>query len=113
MPGHPDLVLRKYRAVIFVNGCFWHGHDGCKYFVLPKTNSEFWKNKIQKNKERDLKEQKELASMGWHCITVWECQLKPALREQTLKSLEYTLNHIFLSDRSVKPTNIYQNMLYE
>ena len=113
LPGHPDLVLRKYRTVIFVNGCFWHGHDGCKYFVLPKTNSEFWKNKIQKNKERDIKEQKELASMGWHCITVWECQLKPALREQTLKSLEYTLNHIFLSDRSVKPTNIYQNMLYE
>lgn len=76
-----------------------------KFRVLEEQNP--------KNKERDLKEQKELASMGWHCITVWECQLKPALREQTLKSLEYTLNHIFLSDRSVKPTNIYQNMLYE
>ena len=59
LPGHPDLVLRKYRTVIFVNGCFWHGHDGCKYFVLPKTNSEFWKDKIQKNKGRDIKEQKE------------------------------------------------------
>ena len=102
LPGHPDLVLRKYRTVIFVNGCFWHGHDGCKYFVLPKTNSEFWKDKIQKNKERDIKEQKELASMGWHCITVWECQLKPALREQTFKSLEYTLNHIYLEDRIIK-----------
>ena len=60
------------------------------------------RTKIQKNKERDIKEQKELASMGWHCITVWECQLKPAFREQTLKSLEYTLNHIFLIDRSLK-----------
>ena len=100
--GHPDLVLRKYRTVIFVNGCFWHGHDGCKYFVLPKTNSEFWKDKIQKNKERDIKEQKELASMGWQSITVWECHLKPALREQTFKSLEYTLNHIYLEDRIIK-----------
>ena len=109
LPGHPDLVLRKYRTVIFVNGCFWHGHDGCKYFVLPKTNSEFWKDKIQKNKGRDIKEQKELASMGWHCITVWECQLKPAIREQTLKSLEYTLNHIFLSDRRIKPYDNYES----
>lgn len=88
---------------------FWHGHDGCKYFVLPKTNSEFWKDKIQKNKGRDIKEQKELASMGWHCITVWECQLKPAIREQTLKSLEYTLNHIFLSDRRIKPYDNYES----
>lgn len=108
LPGHPDLVLQKYRTVIFVNGCFWHGHDGCKYFVLPKTNSEFWKDKIQKNKERDIKEQKELASMGWHCITVWECQLKPAFREQTLKSLEYTLNHIYLEDRIIKPYAILE-----
>lgn len=105
LPGHPDLVLRKYRTVIFVNGCFWHGHNGCKYFVLPKTNSDFWKNKIKKNKERDIKDQKKLASMGWHCITIWECQLKSAFREQTLKSLEYTLNHLYLQDRTIKPYN--------
>lgn len=61
------------------------------------------------NKGRDIKEQKELASMGWHCITVWECQLKPAIREQTLKSLEYTLNHIFLSDRRIKPYDNYES----
>ena len=102
LPGHPDLVLRKYRTVIFVNGCFWHGHEGCKYFRLPKTNIDFWKNKIERNKERDKKEQCQLAAMGWHCITVWECQLKPKVRNQTLESLAYTLNHIYLEDREIK-----------
>ena len=102
LPGHPDLVLRKYRTVIFVNGCFWHGHENCKYFHLPKTNIDFWSNKIERNKERDKKEQCQLAAMGWHCITVWECQLKPKAREQTLESLAYTLNHIFLEDRKLR-----------
>ena len=99
LPGHPDLVLRKYRTCIFVNGCFWHGHDGCKYFVMPKTNTEFWEKKISRNKQRDLEEQQQLAKMGWHVIVVWECELKPKKREQTLKSLAFTLNHIFLEDR--------------
>ncbi len=98
LPGHPDVVLRKYRTVIFVNGCFWHGHEGCKYFVLPKTNTEFWKAKIARNSERDKEVQKSLAKMGWHCITIWECQLKPSVREKTLESLVYTLNHIYLKD---------------
>ena len=103
LPGHPDLVLRKYRTVIFVNGCFWHGHQGCKYYVFPKTNVEFWQNKIERNRNRDVEEQRKLASMGWHCITVWECQLKPKVRRQTLESLVYTLYHIFLEDRRIKP----------
>lgn len=103
LPGHPDIVLRKYRTVIFVNGCFWHGHQGCKYFVLPKSNVEFWQNKIERNRLRDVEEQHQLASMGWHCITIWECQLKPKVRQQTLNALEYTLSHIFLEDRRVKP----------
>lgn len=103
LPGHPDIVLRKYRTVIFVNGCFWHGHQGCKYFVLPKTNVEFWSEKIERNRNRDVEEQRQLASMGWHCITVWECQLKPKVRQLTLESLVYTLSHIFLEDRRVKP----------
>ena len=102
LPGHPDLVLRKYRTVIFVNGCFWHGHDDCKSYSLPKTNVEFWQNKIERNRNRDRKEMQELASMGWHCITVWECQLKPKVRQETLEGLEYTLCHIFLEDRRVK-----------
>ena len=102
LPGHPDVVLRKYRTVIFVNGCFWHGHEGCKNYVLPKTNAEFWRNKIERNKSRDKEEQRKLASMGWHCITVWECQLRPKVRQQTLEALEYTLFHIYLEDRRIK-----------
>ena len=102
LPGHPDIVMRKYRTCIFVNGCFWHGHDNCRYFVLPKTNTEFWKAKIERNRARDIEEQRKFASMGWHCITVWECQLKPAVRKQTLESLVYTLNSIYLKDRAVK-----------
>lgn len=102
LPGHPDLVLRKYKTVIFINGCFWHGHDGCKYYVLPQTNVEFWKNKIERNRNRDVEERRKLTSMGWHCITVWECQLKPKVRQQTLEALEYRLYHIFLEDRKVK-----------
>ena len=102
LPGHPDIVMRKYRTCIFVNGCFWHGHDNCRYFVLPKTSTEFWKAKIERNRARDIEEQRKLASMGWHCITVWECQLKPAVRKQTLESLVYTLNSIYLKDRAVK-----------
>lgn len=109
LPGHPDIVLKKYNTVIFVNGCFWHGHDRCKYFILPKTNTEFWENKIKANKERDIKEQRELTAMGWHCITIWECQLKSSVRDMTLESLEYTLNHIFLSDKREKPYKEQEN----
>lgn len=102
LPGHPDLVLRKYRTVIFVNGCFWHGHEDCPSFRLPKTNTDYWRAKITRNKERDMEEQRRLAAMGWHCVTVWECQLKPAYRERTLASLAFTLNHIFLEDHRPK-----------
>jgi DNA mismatch endonuclease (patch repair protein) len=102
LPGHPDLVLRKYRTCIFVNGCFWHGHEGCKYFQLPQTNTEFWQKKISRNKQRDIEEQRQLAKMGWHCITVWECELKKDRRQQTLENLVFTLNHIFLNDRSIR-----------
>ena len=118
LPGHPDLVLRKYRTCIFVNGCFWHAHlvdfppnDSLEFSVesleniknspcckIPKTNREFWVAKIRRNKERDKAEQKKLAAMGWHCITVWECELKPAKREETLESIAFTLNHIWLQD---------------
>ena len=101
VPGKPDIVMRKYRTAIFVNGCFWHGHEGCKYYVLPKTNVEFWKAKIERNRNRDLEEQRKLAEMGWHCITVWECQLKPSVREKTLEALAFTLNRIYLEDHSI------------
>lgn len=106
LPGHPDIVLRKYRTAIFVNGCFWHGHDNCKYYRLPETNVDFWRKKVERNKKRDIEEQRQLASMGWHCITIWECQLKPKIRRQTLESLAYTLNYIFLEDRKIKTYEI-------
>ena len=98
LPGHPDLVLRKYRTCIFVNGCFWHGHEGC--CKIPNTNREFWVAKIRRNQERDIETQKRLAEMGWHCITIWECELKPSKREQTLKSLAFTLNKIWLEEHA-------------
>ena len=102
LPGKPDIVMRKYRTCIFVNGCFWHGHEGCRYYTIPKTNTEFWVSKVKRNKERDLKVQHELAAMGWHSITIWECEIKSVKRENTLKSLTYTLNKIFLQDRTVR-----------
>ena len=111
LPGHPDLVLRKYRTCIFVNGCFWHAHhvtfDGdqpladsscCK---IPRTNRPFWLAKLRRNQERDRAEQRRLAAMGWHCVTVWECELTPKRREQTLASLAFTLNKIWLDDHAV------------
>ena len=109
LPGHPDIVLRKYRTVIFVNGCFWHGHDNCKYYRLPKTNVDFWRKKVERNKKRDVEEQRQLVTMGWHCITIWECQLKPKVRAQTLESLAFTLNHIFLEDRKIKTYTISED----
>ena len=116
LPGHPDLVLRKYRTCIFVNGCFWHGHDvampqidneqltieNSECCKIPKTNREFWVAKIRRNKVRDKEEQKRLAEMGWHCITVWECELKPSKREETLDSIAFTLNHIWLQDHRAR-----------
>ena len=110
LPGKPDVVLRKYRTCVFVNGCFWHGHlvdmrskivnsECCQ---IPKSNTDFWVRKIRRNQERDRVVQQKLAAMGWHSITVWECELKPAVREKTLESLTYTLNRIFLQDHSVR-----------
>ncbi len=101
LPGHPDIVLRKYNTVIFVNGCFWHGHADCRYFRLPKTNTAFWESKIARNQARDQKDQQALAKLGWHSITVWECQLKTEeMRNATLESLALTLRHIYLKDRA-------------
>lgn len=152
LPGKPDIVMRKYRTCIFVNGCFWHGHhvelqtaqidngqlimdnsecckidlenqrrepasqtysissdDACCISIqssecckIPKTNRAFWVEKIRRNQERDKTVQRRLAEMGWHSITVWECELKPRVRERTLQSLCYTLEGIFLQDHSIR-----------
>ena len=131
LPGHPDLVLRKYRTCIFVNGCFWHGHgttvEGgelletslqpptsitqqptCSFFKLPKSRTDYWRDKIIRNKTRDVKTQKQLAAMGWHTITVWECELKPARRQETLESLAFTLNRIFLKDHEERYSDVME-----
>lgn len=85
--GTPDIVLPKYRTVVFVNGCFWHLHEGCKYASIPKSNVDFWEKKLYGNRERDKRNQKKLESMGWTVIIVWECQLKKDKLEQTLEEL--------------------------
>ena len=131
----PEMIVRRglwsrgfrYR-LNFVNGCFWHGHgvdlkidNSCVSLVasgkaerkiensecckIPNTNREFWVAKIRRNQERDIEEQKRLAEMGWHCITIWECELNPKRREETLRSLVYTLNKIWLDDHQAVVTS--------
>lgn len=106
LPGTPDIVLRKYGIVIFIHGCFWHGHevDG----TMPKTNREFWKNKIEGNKLRDKRNKEKLRKMGWSVITVWECQLKSAVRQQTLLEIEYYINHTYLERFRSQPSMFYE-----
>ena len=94
LPGTPDVVLPKYRTVIFVNGCFWHGHEGCKYFVWPKNNAEFWRQKIKTNISRDQRKEAQLRDMGWNVMIVWECELRPPKRQATLEWLESQLRQI-------------------
>jgi DNA mismatch endonuclease, patch repair protein len=76
LPGKPDIVLKKYKTAILVHGCFWHGHEGCKYFVKPKTNTQFWLTKIEQNKARDREAIKNLTQAGWKVIEIWECEIK-------------------------------------
>lgn len=87
MPGKPDIVLPKYKTVIFVHGCFWHGHENCKYFTIPKTKSEWWEAKISGNIANDIKAMDMLIQSGWQIITIWTCELKPKTHEQTLNKL--------------------------
>ena len=84
LPGCPDIVLKKYRTVIFVNGCFWHHHD-CGRFVWPSTNEEYWHKKIDRNVERDKEDQQALEELGWQVLVIWECQLK---RKNALTNLQ-------------------------
>lgn len=86
-PGKPDIVLPKYKTIIFVNGCFWHGHTGCRYFVWPQSNTEYWQKKIFRNIQRDADNHKELSERGWNVIDVWECELKSKVIQNTLTHL--------------------------
>lgn len=91
MPGRPDIVLARFKTVIFVHGCFWHGHEGCKYFVVPKTRTEWWLNKIKGNISNDQKSKESLIKMGWNVIDIWECELKPQNIQQTLVNLPHKI----------------------
>ena len=87
LPGKPDIVLPKYKTVVFVNGCFWHGHEGCKYFVPPKTNTEFWFAKFQYNQERDARNYQKLRDLGWRILIVWECEIRHGDADKRLEQL--------------------------
>jgi DNA mismatch endonuclease (patch repair protein) len=87
LPGKPDLVFPKYKTVIFVNGCFWHGHNNCRYFVVPKTRTDWWLNKINANRANDEKASQKLQEAGWTILILWECELKADNAERTLKKV--------------------------
>lgn len=101
LPGCPDIVLRKYHTVIFINGCFWHGHPGCGKFRMPHSNVEFWEEKIRRNKERDSREIADLEGLGWNVVVVWECELSSKEREGTLCRLVETLR------QNIEPESIH------
>lgn len=86
-PGHPDVVLPKYHTIVFINGCFWHAHEGCPKYSMPKSNVEFWTAKLTRNRERDARQHAELEAAGWRVIVVWECELGKAAREERLARL--------------------------
>jgi len=86
-PGCPDIVLSKHRTAVFINSCFWHKHIGCRHFVLPKSNIEFWDNKLETNRLRDERNIQQLCADGWNVVVVWECELKKGVREDRLTRL--------------------------
>ena len=97
VPGKPDIVMRHYRTAIFVNGCFWHGHKGCENFRMPKSNIDFWKNKIKRNQERDNQNYQILKANGWQVLVLWECMLTNKLLETTMQQVEVKLHGYYLT----------------
>ena len=91
LPGKPDIVLPKYKTVVFIHGCFWHGHSGCEYFVVPRTRTEWWMQKINGNGAHDFRNRKALESLGWRVLVVWECELRKTGMQQTLIELFHTI----------------------
>ena len=102
LPGRPDIVLPKYSTVIFVNGCFWHAHEGCDKYRLPSTNVNFWAQKFQRNKSRDERNYRLLHKMGWYVLVVWECQLEKSRRHDTLLALSRRLSQIYLDTHNAR-----------
>lgn len=100
LPGKPDITLRKYSTIIFVHGCFWHGHKGCKYFIVPKTRTEWWLNKINRNKELYVENTSTLKKQGWNVLTIFECELRTVYKEKTLSKIQNELNRIARSGKA-------------
>jgi DNA mismatch endonuclease (patch repair protein) len=96
LPGRPDLVLPKYKTVIFIHGCFWHGHDNCRYFVVPKTRRAWWLDKLFRNKENDKKAVTALKKLGWRVVNLWGCKLKTSNIDNKIKRLSKSFLHNFL-----------------
>lgn len=120
LPGSPDIVLKKYKTVIFIDGCFWHGHEGCRYFKIPKSNNFFWEQKLRRNKARDIATNYVLQTEGWRVFRIWECEIKTvAHREERLKSLynqivSAKISYNFNEDPdliSAEPEKIYNKSL--
>ena len=113
LPGSPDIVLPKYRTVIFVHGCFWHAHKDCKNASTPKTNTDFWKAKITRNQERDQEVWRQLEAKGWYVVIVWECQLKKADLNETVARVETEIRqngntYNYLQEERKKNRDLYQ-----
>ena len=107
LPGTPDIVLRKYATVIFIHGCFWHGHSECQAGRTPKSNVDFWEKKIKRNKERDIEVRTKLKEAGWRTMIVWECQLRPKKREETLRDIVHLLDKTYLEIQGLKTKTTY------
>lgn len=113
LPGKPDIVLPKYRTVIFIHGCFWHGHKGCRYYTVPKTNTDFWIAKVARNQERDQEVWRQLEAKGWSVIIVWECELKKYRFEDTVNRVTAEIvrngnTHQYLQAARKKARALYQ-----
>ena len=98
LPGKPDIVLPMYKTVVFVNGCFWHAHQGCKWFVPPKSNSEFWQNKFNYNANRDEQNYQKLRDLGWKVVVVWECEIRHGDAEKRLKRFVEEIKKLEIAD---------------
>lgn len=112
LPGKPDIVLPKYHTVIFVHGCFWHGHKDCPNYTVPKTNTEFWTAKVARNQQRDQETWRQLEAKGWYVLIVWECELKKARFDDTVNDVASTIrqygnNYDFLQTARKKARALY------
>ncbi len=104
LPGSPDIVLKKYKTVVFIDGCFWHGHENCKHFRLPKSNTDFWRHKIAMNIARDYANNVDLRLAGWRVIRIWECEIRTkAAREETLQNLYLQITGLYKESYSHSP----------